>query len=334
MLRNARALGKGTHLQYTTLGKTGLTVSVAGLGCGGNSQVGLGTGLTTAQSVALVREAIDLGVTFIDTAEAYGTEHIVGEAIAGIDRGSVVISTKCRITEGSAPRSGAQAVASLETSLRKLRTDHVDVFLLHGVPPQAYDRVRGELAPALLREKEKGKIRHLGMSETSPLDPEHAMLQRAFADPVWEVVMFAFHMLNQAARTKVFPQTRAKGVGTLLMFVVRNIFSRPGLLAETMNRLAVEGKVPKEFANKANPLGFLVHEGGAASVVDAAYRFARHEPGSEVVLFGTGNREHLRSNIESILGPPLPRADVEKLYACFGALRGVGLDLPDRAARR
>jgi aryl-alcohol dehydrogenase-like predicted oxidoreductase len=321
-------------LQYTTLGKTGLKVSVAGLGCGGNSQVGLGTGLSTAQSVALVREAIDLGVSFIDTAEAYGTEHIVGGAIAGLDRSALVISTKCHIAQGGAPRTGAQAVASLDASLQKLRTDSVDVFLLHGVPPEAYDRVRDELAPALLREKEKGKLRHLGLSETSPRDPEHDMLQRALADPVWEVAMFAFHMLNQAARTRVFPQTQARGVGTLLMFVVRNIFSRPGLLADTMNRLAADGKVPREFAGKANPLDFLVHEGGASSVVDAAYRFARHEPGSEVVLFGTGNREHLRSNIDSILRPPLPPADVEKLHACFGALRGVGLDLPDRAARR
>jgi aryl-alcohol dehydrogenase-like predicted oxidoreductase len=160
------------------------------------------------------------------------------------------------------------------------------------------------------------------------------MLQAALADPVWDVAMFAFHMLNQAARTKVFPQTQARGVGTLLMFVVRNIFSRPGLLAETINRLAAEGKVPKEFASRDNPLDFLVHPGGATSVVDAAYRFARHEAGSEVVLFGTGSREHLRSNIDSILCPPLPAADVAKLHACFGALRGVGLDLPDRAARR
>ncbi len=321
-------------MQYTTLGKTGLKVSVAGLGCGGNSQVGLGTGLSNEQSIALVREAIDLGVTFIDTAEAYGTEHIVGGAIAGLDRSSVVISTKCHIAQAGVPRNGAQAVASLEASLQKLRTDYVDVFLLHGVPPQAYDRVRNELAPALLREKEKGKLRHFGLSETSPFDHEHTMLRRALTDAVWEVVMFAFHMLNQAAREKVFPQTQARGVGTLLMFVVRNIFSRPGLLAETMTRLAAEGKVPKEFANKPDPLDFLVHDGGASSVVDAAYRFARHEPGSEVVLFGTGNREHLRSNIDSILRPPLPRADVEKLYACFGALRGVGLDLPNRSARR
>ena len=319
-------------MQYTTLGKTGLKVSVAGLGCGGNSQVGLGTGLSTAQSVALVREAIDLGVSFIDTAEAYGTEHIVGGAIAELDRGfgrDLHQMPDHRRRRAALGRPGGREPRRIAQA--SCRTDYVDVFLLHGVPPSAYARVREELAPALLREKEKGKIRHLGLSETSPLDPEHDMLQRALADPAWEVVMFAFHMLNQAARTKVFPQTQARGVGTLLMFVVRNIFSKPGLLAETMNRLAAEGKVPKDFANKHDPLDFLVHAGGATSVVDAAYRFARHEPGSEVVLFGTGNREHLRSNIELILRPPLPAADVEKLYACFGALRGVGLDLPDRA---
>jgi aryl-alcohol dehydrogenase-like predicted oxidoreductase len=65
-------------------------------------------------------------------------------------------------------------------------------------------------------------------------------------------------------------------------------------------------------------------------VVDAAYRFARHSPGIDVVLFGTGNVAHLRSNIASILRPPLPAADVKQLHDLFGALVGVGLDLPDR----
>jgi aryl-alcohol dehydrogenase-like predicted oxidoreductase len=57
-------------MQYTTLGKTGLEVSVAGLGCGGNSRIGLGTGLSEAQSVALVKRALDLGVNLLDTASA------------------------------------------------------------------------------------------------------------------------------------------------------------------------------------------------------------------------------------------------------------------------
>jgi aryl-alcohol dehydrogenase-like predicted oxidoreductase len=73
-----------------------------------------------------------------------------------------------------------------------------------------------------------------------------------------------------------------------------------------------------------------VHKDGAESVIDAAYRFARHEPGIDVVLFGTGSVAHLRANIASILSPPLPAADVAKLYQLFGSLVGVGLDLPDR----
>ena len=120
-----------------------------------------------------------------------------------------------------------------------------------------------------------------------------------------------------------------QGVGTLLMFVVRNIFSKPGLLSETMKKLAAEGKISAELAAKPEPLDFLVHEGGAGSLLDAAYRFARHEQGCDVVLFGTSNAKHLRSNLQSIVRPPLPANDVAKLYELFGHLRGVGLDLPN-----
>ncbi|MCB1812851.1 MAG: aldo/keto reductase, partial [Candidatus Competibacteraceae bacterium] len=87
-------------MQYTELGKTGLKVSVAGLGCGGSSRLGQSTGKSTADSVALVRAALDLGVNFIDTATAYGTEDIVGEAIRAVPRDTVVVSTKALINQG------------------------------------------------------------------------------------------------------------------------------------------------------------------------------------------------------------------------------------------
>ncbi|HKD55988.1 MAG TPA: aldo/keto reductase [Hyphomicrobiaceae bacterium] len=311
-------------MQYTTLGKTGLKVSVAGLGCGGNSRIGLGTGLSEAQSVALVREALDLGVNFLDTANAYATEGVVGKAIKGRSRDSVVISTKSHASSASA------VLANLENSLRQLATDHVDVFHLHGLGPGAYDGAMREIVPALLREKEKGKLRHLAVSETGPRDPEHTMLTRAVEEPCWEVFMLGFSMMHQNAKRRLLPRTREKGVGTLCMFAVRNIFSKPDVLKKTFVALAAEGKVPAELAATDNPLSFLVHPGGAESVVDAAYRFARHQPGIDVVLFGTGNVAHLRSNIASILRPPLPAADVQNLDRLFGSLVGVGLDLPDR----
>ena len=112
------------------------------------------------------------------------------------------------------------------------------------------------------------------------------------------------------------------------MFAVRNIFSRPERLAATMRELAAAGEVPQALAERENPLDFLIHEGGAASVIDAAYRFVRHEPGVDVVLFGTGNPAHLRTNIASILKPPLPEPDRARLTQLFGRLVGVGLDAP------
>src|SRR2546430_7232680 len=171
--------------------------------------------------------------------------------------------------------SDLRAVASLDRSLQELGTDYIDVYQLHGIAPRAYDHALDTLAPALLREREKGKFRWLGITETAPGDPEHQMVQRAAKDGVWDVAMIAFHMMHQNARRAVFPLTQKHRVGTLLMFAVRNIFSRPDRLAETMRELADAGELPKELAASSNPLGFLVHPAGAGSVIDAAYRFVR-----------------------------------------------------------
>ena len=317
-------------MQYTTLGRTGLRVSVAGLGCGGSSRLGSAWGKSEAESVALVRHAIDLGVSFIDTAAAYGTEAIVGKAIRELPRDRVVVATKAQIRQDGRLLSAPEVILGLESSLRTLGTDYVDLFQLHGVPPAAYDHAMSELVPALLDEKAKGKLRHLGITETAPNDPKHLMLQRAVRDDCWQVVMLAFHMMNQNARETVFPLTRENRVGTLLMFVVRSIFSVPGRLQDVMRELAADGRVPDWLGEREQPLDFLIHEGGATSVIDAAYRYARHEPGADVVLFGTGDALHLESNIASILKPPLPAEDTARLNALFGALEGIGLDLPRR----
>ena len=315
-------------MEYVILGKTGLRVSVAGLGCGGFSRLGLGTGKSTAEAVALVRQALDLGVNILDTAAAYGTEEVVGEAIRHAPRDQVVIATKAWIPHGRGRRAAERAVASLDNSLRRLGTDYVDIFQLHGVSPEGYAEAREVIAPALIKERAKGKLRHLGVTETAAEDPEHEMLQRAVEDEVWDVVMVAFHMMHQTARAKVFPRTIANRVGTLLMFAVRNIFSRPERLATALRELTASGRLPRWLAYAPNPLGFLLHEAGAGSITEAAYRFARHEPGVDVVLFGTGQPDHLRANIASLLAPPLPLADRLTLTKLFGLLSGVGLDPP------
>ena len=315
-------------MEYVTLGRTGLKVSVAGLGCGGFSRLGLGTGKSEAEAVALIRQALDLGINLFDTAAVYGTESVVGQAIKSVPRDSVVIATKAWIPRSEGRSAADRAVASLENSLKQLGTDYVDIFQLHGVSPRTYDRAIEIIAPALLKEREKGKLKHLGVTEAGSSDAEHDMVLRAVEDGMWDVVMVAFHMMHQNARTKVFPRTMANRVGTLLMFAVRNIFSRPERLATALRELTASGQLPRWLADAPNPLGFLIHEGGASTMTEAAYRFVRHEPGVDVVLFGTGDSDHLRTNIASLLAPPLPLADRQTVTKLFGHLVGVGLDPP------
>ena len=320
-------------MQYTTLGRTGLKVSVAGLGCGGFSKLGLGTGQSAEHAVGIIRQALDLGVTLIDTAAVYGTEDVVGTALRGVPRDAVVVCTKASKPPGDKVFSADKVIESLDGSLKRLGLDYVDVFQIHAVPPAAYDHVRDVIAPALLREREKGKFRYLGITETAPNDPGQLMLNRATRDDPWDTAMVAFHLMDQVARTQVFPHTLANRIGTLMMFAVRSIFARPAQLVATMRELAGAGQVPVWLAESDDPLGFLVHADGASSLTDAAYRYVRHEPGVDVVLFGTGDAGHLRTNIDSILKPPLPEADRAKLQDLFSHLRGVGLEAPPARAR-
>jgi L-galactose dehydrogenase len=310
-------------MEYTTLGRTGLRVSVAGLGTGGFSRLGLKSGKTEDESARLVHEAMDLGINFIDTAANYGTEGVVGKALKSIPRDKVVVATKAQVRNGAGAK---ELTASIDNSLKLMGTDYIDVFNLHGIELNEYDHAMS-VVPALLDAKQKGKIRHIGITENPINDFTNAMLKRAVNDAVWEVYMTGFHMMHQVARQNVFPATQKKGIGTLLMFAVRSIFADPPRVAREMKALADRGLVERWLGETNDPLGFLVHEGGAANMIEAAYRYARHEPGVDVVLFGTGDAEHLRKNVASLLKPPLPQPDREKIEKLFGHLMiGVGLD--------
>src|SRR3569833_375627 len=115
-------------MQYTTLGKTGLKVSVAGLGTGGFSRLGLKSGKTEDQSAGLIHEAVGLGINFIDTAANYGTEGVVGKALKTIPRDKVVIATKAQFHRGNECVPAEKFIAGLDNSLRLMGTDYVDVI--------------------------------------------------------------------------------------------------------------------------------------------------------------------------------------------------------------
>lgn len=301
-------------MEYTILGRTGLRVSVMGIGGGGPSRLGQHTGRTVAESVALIRQALDSGINFIDTSEVYGTEEIIGKVIRNVHRDSIVLSTKKGTSKGISPKDVEK---SIKDSLKRLGTDYIDIYNLHGVLLQDYDYLASEIVPIFQKLREQGKIGFIGITELFGTDPQHAMLQRALQDDIWDVVMVGFNMLNQCARDRVFPKAMEKGTGILVMFAVRHALSRPERLTQLIQELIERKQLDPADIDEDDPLGFLIHEGGAVSLVDAAYRFCRHEPGTHVILSGTGNSEHLRANIESFSRPPLPQKDLLRLKNIF-----------------
>ena len=155
-------------MQKRTLGKNGLEVSALGLGCMGMS-MSYGKPMATPDAVKLIRAAFERGVTFFDTAEVYGpykNEEVVGEALEPI-RDQVVIATKFGIDIEGTGTSGMDSRpehirAVAEASLKRLRTDHIDLFYQHRVDPNVpMEDVAGTVKELI----QAGKVRHFGLSE-------------------------------------------------------------------------------------------------------------------------------------------------------------------------
>lgn len=305
----------------TTLGRTGLACSVVGLGCGGLSRLGLRKGGTMSEAADLVRYALDLGVTFIDTAKIYGTEPAVGAALQG-RRDGVVVSTKIPPLTPDHRVDPGYISEQIDASLKVMGLETIDVLHLHGVMPQDYARViDGCLAP-LQRAKAQGKIRHIGVSEFWSHDLSHRMLQQALPDDFFDVMLVGCNMLNASAQRSVFPMAKAQGVGAVLMFAVRKVFADPPLLRSICSRLIRSGEISAEQIELNDPLGFLLGE-HCATLTEAAYRYCRHLDGVNVVLTGTSQRDHLQQNIAAIEKPPLPESDLRRIEAIFGRVASV-----------
>src|SRR4051812_25570188 len=154
-------------MKKRALGKTGLEVSEIGLGCMGLS-FGYGPAADKQQAIALIRSAFELGVTFFDTAEAYGpfaNEELVGEAVEPF-RKAVVIATKFGFKEGD-PRRGVDSRPErirqvADESLKRLRSDVIDLFYQHRVDP---DVPIEDVAGAVKDLIQGGKVKHFGLSE-------------------------------------------------------------------------------------------------------------------------------------------------------------------------
>ena len=313
------------EMQRVKLGRTGLEVSAVGLGCGGHSRLGMAAGKDEAHATRVVEAALDLGIDFIDTARAYGTEAAVGKAIRG-KRDRVVLSTKALPAGASGLLGQSELRDSIERSLERLGTDYIDVFHLHGVVVEHYRHCVDVLLPELERAKAAGKVRFVGITERFGTDTAHEMLKVALPDDRFDVIMVGHNLINPSARRSVFPITRKNDVGTLIMFAVRRALTTPDLAREVVTALIERGAVDARRVDARDPLGFVTAHPGVKSLTEAAYRFCRHEPGAHVILTGTGSVEHLRENVESILAPKLPSEITARLAEIFGGVDSVSGD--------
>ena len=199
-------------MQQRELGTSGLRVSAIGLGCMGMTWA---YGATDEdEAIATIHRAIELGVTFLDTAETYGphtNEQLVGGALAG-RRDAVVLATKFGVRRGGGDvnnrvvdGSPENVRRSIEGSLQRLRTDHVDLYYQHRIDPSVPIE---ETVGALAELVQQGKVRYIGLSEAAP-----ETIRRAHAVHPIAAVQSEYSLFTRDVEDEVLPTLRELGIG-------------------------------------------------------------------------------------------------------------------------
>ncbi len=299
-------------MQYRQLGRTNLNVSLLGLGSGGANRLGQSRNADPSETHALVRHALDVGINCFDTAPTYGSESLLGEALAGVPRQEYVLATKFSTRNASA---GALR-ASLEASLKRLKTDYVDVLYFHGLAPEEYDTTLETFMPELQQAQRDGLTRFTGATERYETDESHTALERALREDRFDVIMLGHNLISPSGLRTVMPLAREKNVGVVVMCAVRTIIVNPDMLRETIRQWKDAGALAEDAVPDEAPLDWVLGP-GVESIADAAYRFAAESPTVASVLTGTANREHLDDNVRSILASPLPETTSERLRNTF-----------------
>jgi aryl-alcohol dehydrogenase-like predicted oxidoreductase len=197
-------------MQKRTLGNRHLDVSALGLGCMGLSY-GYGPAVETRDGIALIRSAVERGVTFFDTAEAYGpfvNEELLGEALAPF-RGRVVIATKFGFTFEPGQRGLDSRPAHIkevaEASLKRLRVDAIDLFYQHRVDPNVpIEDVAGAVSDLIA----EGKVKHFGLSEAGV-----QTIRRAHAVQPITAVQSEYSLWWRAPEAELLPTLEELGIG-------------------------------------------------------------------------------------------------------------------------
>ena len=200
-------------MEYRTFGRTGLRVSVCGLGGGGESRLGLKKGSTEDQAIARGAAGASNSASTTSTPRRTTAPRTSSAGRWPGCRDDVVALLQDRRPSGRRVAASPRPTCGgrWRGRSRKLRSDVVDVYHLHRVRPEDYEYAVAEIVPELLALRDEGKIRFLGISESTGSDARHSMLSRAVQDDVWDVVMTGFTFFNQSARDVLFPTTIAQG---------------------------------------------------------------------------------------------------------------------------
>jgi aryl-alcohol dehydrogenase-like predicted oxidoreductase len=324
-----------------SFGSTDLKVSALGLGTGR-----LGATLkqgTDRDSVGMLLEALDSGITFYDTADSYGqgkSEELIGRAFKG-RRDQLVIATKtgyrlssaaglaarlkpvlrpvlrslkplrrvaasARSSQMSQDFSPAHVNQAIEGSLRRLQTDHVDLYQLHSPPTAALQE--GEVFAALEALRAAGKIRYYGVS---CLTVEDAVL--ALKHPGVAAVQVTINLLEPEAIDTLLPLARERGVA-----VVARQPLAGGLLAQSEAEIlaqatGVDREQLRRELDAAAAFGFLAS--GSRTLVQAAIQFVLGQDGVSVTLPGISSSGHLREAVGALEAPPLTGQELARIEA-------------------
>lgn len=315
-------------MQYRTLGQTGLQVSEVGLGAmpfGGMVTQADGTqsgwsGTDDQELIALVHHGEAFGVNLLDTAEAYGNGHgetVVGEALQG-RRDKWIIATKVNPNRGidaALPDEAAvrkRLTEACEGSLRRLRTDYLDIYQLHAIP---YPWAMPIAMETLAHLRQAGKIRWYGISTNN----REAIDQLRAYGPL-HVLQIGFNLLERQADA-LLHWARSEHIGTLIRVplakgMLTGKYSGPQAVAmppgdHRYERFQRPGTM--DGLQKLPQLGFL--QTPTRSMVQAAVRFVLDHPGVSSVIAGAKTRQQIAENTAASALPALTPDERDKAMA-------------------
>ena len=304
-------------MKYRILGKTGLRVSVVGLGT--MVHAGHFGPMKDSESLAAIETALELGVNFIDTSDAYGAgygESLLGNALKG-KRDKIVLATKGgNVMVG--PNRGKRIFEPdyirrvMDESLGRLQTDYIDLYQLHNPTVEVIER--GAVWEVLERAKQAGKIRHYGVSINS-MEEGSATVKDGRA----ETIQVEYNLLVQQPAEAFFPAAQQANIG-----VIARVPLKRGILTgklrqsdeqrfqgEDVRARSFKGEAFAQELGKAEQLKFLVH-GPVRSLGQAAIAFCIAHHAVSVVIPGARNAEQLRENAAAA-DIELSAADLEKI---------------------